>query len=64
FGFTALPWPVILAIVGLVLAYLFAAEYLKRYAVGEGERHRHRHGRHRDHRHDGPHGGRRQSEHA
>jgi Mg2+-importing ATPase len=47
FGFTGLPGPVIVAIVGLVLAYLLAAEYLKRFAVGEGERHRHRRAHHR-----------------
>jgi Mg2+-importing ATPase len=55
-GFTALPWPIILAIAGLVLAYLVAAEYLKRYAVGETERHRRHHSRHLDRAHAGPHG--------
>jgi Mg2+-importing ATPase len=55
FGFTALPWPIIFAIVGLVLAYLVAAELLKRYAVGEAERHRHRHRHHRKRMHAGPH---------
>ncbi|MGZ8373155.1 MAG: magnesium-translocating P-type ATPase [Rhodoplanes sp.] len=58
FGFTALPWPVVLAIAGLVLAYLAGAEYLKRFAVGEGERHRHRRGLHQDNRRAGKHGGR------
>ncbi|MFO1097392.1 MAG: magnesium-translocating P-type ATPase [Xanthobacteraceae bacterium] len=57
-GFAPLPWPIILAIAGLVLAYLVAAEYLKRYAVGETERHRRHHGRHRNHAHAGPHGAR------
>jgi P-type Mg2+ transporter len=55
FGFTALSPPVILAIVGLVLVYLLAAEYLKRFAVGEGERHRHRRARHRG-KHNAAHG--------
>jgi Mg2+-importing ATPase len=54
FGFTGLPGPVILAIVGLVLAYLLAAEYLKRFAVGGGERHRHRRAHYRG-KHDGTH---------
>jgi len=54
FGFTTLSPPVILAIVGLVLVYLLAAEYLKRFAVGEGERHRHRRARHRG-KHDAGH---------
>jgi Mg2+-importing ATPase len=47
FGFTTLPWSLIGVIGSLVLAYLAAAEYLKRFAVGVAERHRHRRHRHR-----------------
>jgi Mg2+-importing ATPase len=51
FGFTALSWPLIGAIAGLVLAYLAMAEYLKRFAVGVAERYRHRRARHRHQEH-------------
>ncbi|MFZ1886149.1 MAG: cation transporting ATPase C-terminal domain-containing protein, partial [Rhodoplanes sp.] len=49
FGFTALSWPLIGTIAGLVAAYLAMAEYLKRSAVSVAQRHRHRRGRHRRH---------------
>lgn len=49
FGFTALSWPLIGAIAGLVVSYLAMAEYLKRFTVGAAERHRHRRGGHRRH---------------
>jgi Mg2+-importing ATPase len=45
FGFTALSWPLIGTIAGLVAAYLAMAEYLKRFAVSVAQRHRHRRGR-------------------